>query len=106
MGTSSNGPESSIKIELGSKEAESYYNRKDNSINNDYCQQKTQLCYLNMLSSAIYVNYYSLPTYVSTHLPTNLPPLESNCPLSNHRGRASQLHDTKLSLMTTTDREV
>jgi hypothetical protein len=39
VGTSSNGPESSIKIELGSKEAESYYNRKDNSINNDYCQQ-------------------------------------------------------------------
>ncbi len=39
MGTSSNGPGSSIKIELGSKEAESYYNRKDNSINNDYCQQ-------------------------------------------------------------------
>ena len=39
MGTSSNGPGSSIKIELGSKEAENYYNRKDNSINNDYCQQ-------------------------------------------------------------------
>lgn len=39
MGTSSNGPGSSIKIELGSKEAESYYNRKDNSTNNDYCQQ-------------------------------------------------------------------
>ena len=39
MGTSSNGPGSSIKIELGSKEAETYYNRKDNSTNNDYCQQ-------------------------------------------------------------------
>ena len=39
MGTSSNGPGSSIKIELGSKEAENYHNRKDNSINNDYCQQ-------------------------------------------------------------------
>ena len=40
-GTSSNGPESSIKIELGSKEAaESYYNRKDNSINNDYCKKR------------------------------------------------------------------
>ena len=38
MGTSSNGPGSSIKIELGSKEAESYYNRKDNRINNDYSQ--------------------------------------------------------------------
>jgi hypothetical protein len=43
---------------------------------------------------------------VSTHLPTNLPPLESNCLLSNNRGRASQLHDTKLSFMATTDREV
>ncbi len=39
MGTSSNGPNFSIKIELGSKEAESYYNRKNNRINNDYCQQ-------------------------------------------------------------------
>ncbi len=35
VGTSSNGTESFIKIELGSKEAERYYNRKDNSINND-----------------------------------------------------------------------
>ena len=45
--------------------------------------------HLNMLSSAIYVNYYSLPTYVVTHLPTNQPPLEFNCRLSIHRGRAS-----------------
>jgi hypothetical protein len=28
-----------MKIELGSKKAESYYNLKGNSINNDCCQQ-------------------------------------------------------------------